>query len=458
MSSVPPASYSRLLWLSLDGTLASGLGSSRDTFVSVLPYLVSQSENVVQVNLLGPGSGFTPFDRIFGGAWAARYLAQIISVLGLPERGDNRFFHLLDKHCDKDPRFQSPVGPELLEYDTTIPLSPGTKESGHCLYSGKDWVLQLSALLFMTDTGPSEDVKNSFHCLALHEEREPFSPTYMCGENVHQVFFVGNHGDMGWIDRRKESFVHAPLAWVIQQLHWHSSIQFDEKKLKEYFPSYGRAPDAHLPCINGPVTRTNRGILALMGRKVCKPWKDLVKCMPTSDNIESTYNATSSDTELPIVQIHTSARYYKQPDAVPSYIQNNLHEGRFHWVRQGCEPQSQGRSFVGTPRRSSSSRSSRMKTSPHSVINSKRLECVPVSEFTDSHGEKSHIIHEAPVGALEAKCLGLSDSAVSAWPCCGKQPEEMPAGPPKEDPVPARGRRTRRAITRLAQSVGFSRS
>ncbi|RGP72515.1 hypothetical protein FSPOR_2726 [Fusarium sporotrichioides] len=417
------------------------------------------------------GPGFAPFDRIFGGlcgwgtqtnvinayksiartyrpgdkiilcgysrgAWAARYLAQIISVLGLPKRGDDRFFHLLDKHCDKDPRFISPVGPELLDYDRRKDV----KIEALCCF---DTIGSLGLPLY----GVAKP-------LSLFR-RGPRKVDIV--STVAKIFFVGNHGDMGRIDRRKESFVHAPLAWVIQQLHWHSSIQFDEVKLKEYFPSYDRAPDEQLPCINGPVARASRSTLAFMGRKVRQPWKDIA-CIPTRGSNKSPSSDTSSDTELPIVQIHTSARYYKQPDTVPGYTQNNLQEGQFHWVRQGCEPQSQGRLFLGTPRTSSSSSSSRMKTSPHSVINTKRLKCVPVSEPTDSHGEKSHIIREAPVGRLEARCLGLSDKAISDRPCCGEPPEEMPAGPPKEDPVPARGGRTRQAFTRLAQSLGFSRS
>jgi hypothetical protein len=52
------------------------------------------------------------------GAWAARYLALIISVIGLPKWADSNFFTLLDKHCDRDPSFQSVFCPELLEYDS----------------------------------------------------------------------------------------------------------------------------------------------------------------------------------------------------------------------------------------------------------------------------------------------------------------------------------------------------
>ena len=34
------------------------------------------------------------------GAWAARYLAKIVEIAGLPKNGDEKFFHDLYKACD----------------------------------------------------------------------------------------------------------------------------------------------------------------------------------------------------------------------------------------------------------------------------------------------------------------------------------------------------------------------
>ncbi|PTD13366.1 hypothetical protein FCULG_00004486 [Fusarium culmorum] len=409
MSSVPPAKTSRLLWVSFDGTLAGGFGSGRDTVVSVLPDLISQSENLNQVFVPGVGSSFTPFTRVFGvlcgwgtqynvitayrsiatayvsgdkiilcgysrGAWAARYLAQIINVLGLPKRCDNNFFHLLDKQCDKDPTFQSPVDPKLWKYD---------------------------------------NVKNSFHCLALHEQREPFSPTYMRGKNVHQVFFVGNHGDMGWIDRRKESFVHAPLAWIVQQLDWHSGIRFDEVKLKEYFPSYGRDPGNDLPCIDGPIARTSRITRLFMGIKERQPW-NVANFSRTANNGDNDGHDTAGDTILSDVQIHVSARYYEHPElAVPGYTQNARIEEKFHWIQQG------------NSRQNSSSSSLSLKQKPCSVANHKRIACLPGSEPTNNGGQTRHRIYPALVGPLEVRLLALPTAAVSSRACCAP-PSETP--------------------------------
>ncbi|CAF3589937.1 unnamed protein product [Fusarium graminearum] len=462
MSSVPPAKTSRLLWVSFDGTLAGGLGSCRDTVVSVLPDLISQSENLNHVFVPGVGSGFTPFTRVFGvlcgwgtqhnvitayrsiatayvlgdkiilcgysrGAWAARYLAQIISLLGLPKRCNNNFIHLLDKHCDRDPTFQRPVDPKLLEYDRWNNVEI---EALCCFDTVGSLGLPLYGIakpLSILRRGPrkadivstvASNVKNSFHCLALHEQREPFSPTYMRGKNVHQVFFLGNHGDMGWIDRRKESFVHAPLAWIVQQLDWHSGIRFDEVKLKEYFPSYGRDPGNDLPCIDGPIARTSRITRFFMGVKERQPW-NVANYPHTANNGENNGPDTTGDTILSDVQIHVSARYYEQPDrAVLGYTPTARIGEKFHYIQRGNVQQSQGWSFLGNSRRNSSSSSSSLKKTPSTVASYKRIAYLLGSEPSSNGGQTRHRIYPALVGPLEAKLLALPTAAVSSRACC----------------------------------------
>ncbi|KAF0636719.1 hypothetical protein FPSE5266_11420 [Fusarium pseudograminearum] len=504
MSSVPPAKTSKLLWVSFDGTLAGGLGSCRDTVVSVLPDLISRSENIDQKFFPGVGSGFTPFTRVFGvlcgwgtqhnvvtayrsiardyvpgdriilcgysrGAWAARYLAQIISLLGLPSQCDNNFIHLLDKQCDKDPMFQLPVDPKLLEYDRWENVEI---EALCCFDTVGSLGLPLYGIakpLSIFRRGPrkagivstvASNVKNSFHCLALHEQREPFSPTYMSGKNVHQVFFVGNHGDMGWIDRRKESFVHAPLAWVVQQLYWHSGIRFDEVKLKEYFPSYGRDLGDNLPCIDSPIARTSRITRLFMGIKKRQPW-NAANYLLTADNGKNNGpepTCDACDTILSDVQIHVSARYYEQPElAVPGYTQNAPIEGKFHWIQRGNALQSQGWRFLGNSRQNSSSSSSSLKQTPSTVASYKRIACLPGSEPTNNGGQTRHRIYPALVGPLEARLLALPAAAVSRRACCAPPSETPQDEVTVTDSVPAEGGKTRQAISKWTKRFGFPR-
>ncbi|KAF5229098.1 hypothetical protein FAUST_10650 [Fusarium austroamericanum] len=148
----------RLIFVSLDGTLAGSLLSSRQTVISVLPKLISESHNVVPLLSKGPGSDISHTDRVLGGlcgwgtrrnviiayerlagtyqpgdkiilsgysrgAWAARYLALIIEAIGLPEQSDNpEFSRLLYQECDKNPNFESTVTPELAKFVCEFPL------------------------------------------------------------------------------------------------------------------------------------------------------------------------------------------------------------------------------------------------------------------------------------------------------------------------------------------------
>ncbi|UZP34348.1 hypothetical protein NXS19_002164 [Fusarium pseudograminearum] len=458
MSSVPPAKTSRLLWVSFDGTLAGGLGSCRDTVVSVLPDLISQSENLNHVFVPGVGSGFTPFTRVFGVlcGWGTQhnvvtayrsiakayvpgdkiYCADILEVPGLLGTSPKSSAFL-------DPMFQLPVDPKLLEYDRWNNVEI---EALCCFDTVGSLGLPLYGIakpLSILRRGPrkadivstvASNVKNSFHCLALHEQREPFSPTYMRGKNVHQVFFVGNHGDMGWIDRRKESFVHAPLAWIVQQLQWHSGMRFDEVKLNEYFPSYGRDPGDNLPCIDGPIARTSRITRLFMGIKKRQPW-NAANCLRTADNGKNNGPEPTGDTIHFDAQIHVSARYYEQPDlAVPGYTQNARIGEKFHWIQQGNAQQPQRWRFLGNSRQNSLSSSSSLKRNQSSVANYKRIACLPGSEPSNHGVQTRHRIYPALVGPLEARLLALPAEAVSSRACCAPAPET----PRDESPVPSR--------------------
>ncbi|KAH7004790.1 hypothetical protein EDB82DRAFT_471533 [Fusarium venenatum] len=264
-------------------TLAGSFRSSRETVISVLPKLIcKRRNNVFLIGVHGVGSDINPTDRFWGGlcgwvtqrnvitaykriaeeyepgdkiiltgcsrgAWAARYLALIINVVGLPKQGgDNELFHLLYKECDKNSNFDLRITKKLLIYECYTNV---TIEALCCFDTVGSLGLPLFGIakpLALVRRGQKKEdmvstvarnAKHAFHCIALHETREPFFPTYMSGENVHQVFFVGNHGHVGWISSQ-ESFVHAALTWMIQQLHLHTGIDFDDDILKRYFQSY----------------------------------------------------------------------------------------------------------------------------------------------------------------------------------------------------------------------------
>jgi uncharacterized protein (DUF2235 family) len=74
------------------------------------------AENLARHYSVGDRIILTGYSR---GAWAARYLAKIIELVGLPKDGcDQRFFHHLYKACDNGTIFNTAVSQKLLEgYD-----------------------------------------------------------------------------------------------------------------------------------------------------------------------------------------------------------------------------------------------------------------------------------------------------------------------------------------------------
>lgn len=167
------------------------------------------------------------------------------------------------------------------------------------------------------------DVDFSFHCVSLHETRAPYTATLMRGARVHQVYFPGTHSNLGWIDD-VDDLVHGPFAWMIQQLHTHLHISFNEAKLAARFPSYRPAgatalnptipnpaepiPDRSGRWFQGPISLAGPGILAVMGKKTRRPGQ------PSN-------TATAAGTD---VQMHIVARLRAHLDddveAVPGYV------------------------------------------------------------------------------------------------------------------------------------------
>lgn len=195
----------------------------------------------------------------------------------------------------------------------------------------------------------------------------------MSGCNVYQVFFPGSHGNLGWIEN-KQDLVYGPLAWMIQQLHAHVGIIFDEKKLAARFPSFQPESDAAFSAAkwyNGRIDHVNPCLLKFIGSKAREPGH---------------INCPNGDTDL---KIHIGARLRCKIDGaktVPGYILMAPVTGRPYWTR--CMVQR------SRWRRNSSSTES---------LSSKKSNSIPVA--ADS-------IEEAPVGGLEAKLLGLPQEIV----------------------------------------------
>ncbi|KAF9779361.1 hypothetical protein IL306_001906, partial [Fusarium sp. DS 682] len=259
------------------------------------------------------------------------------------------------------------------------------------------------------------DVKYAFHALALHESRSPYSPTYMCGHNVHQVFFLGDHGNMGKLGEQ-EGLVHAPLAWMVQQLHSHMNITFDEDKLKKRFPScvserqaasvtrQGTEDTTHEVmmkhawcCPSGSIPGAGVGRLVIMGRKDRNPGMVLnccgAECGDSSSDEIAQHEATSSH-----AQVHIGARGRSEcgfRDAVPGYL--------------GVQPMDPNQVFYWK----------RVAKSEQQVV-------------------AADVIEEAKVGFLEARLLGLPAAAASQPTCCGlNRPTELDVNtePPSETDI-----------------------
>ncbi|KAG9508114.1 hypothetical protein J7337_001675 [Fusarium musae] len=367
----------KLLFVAFDGTWHGSVKSSKETVVSSLPDLISKNEHIRKIRVNGVGTdGLT--DKILGGniaddynkgdriifcgysrgAWAARYLAMIIGCLGLVRDGDTEFFKRLYDVCKKDPY-----------------LAEANKDELRHNY---------------------RYVKYSFHALALHETRSPYSPTYMCGHNVHQVFFLGDHGNMGKLGQQ-EGLVHAPLAWMVQQLSSHLGVSFDEDKLRRRFPScttegqnerisqlhtHDTTHEAMMKhawcCPSGSIPGAGVGRLVIMGRKDRNPGMVLNSCDADCTDF-STEESIQNETASAHAQIHIGARGRQEcgfTDAVPGYL--------------GVQPMDPNQVFFWK----------RRAAGEQEVV-------------------AADVIQEAKVGFLEARLLGLPVAAASHPECCG---------------------------------------
>lgn len=235
----------------------------------------------------------------------------------------------------------------------------------------------------------------------------------MGGHNVHQVFFPGNHSHMGWIDE-KEGLVHAPFAWMIQQLHTHLGLSFDEEKLALRFPSYSLstlAPAATVPDANCKLTETQIPHPFILDRELPRWCRGHI----SSHNLALLFIVgkkrrrlgwVSGSGSMGRIEVHIGARL-RTPlagnDAVPGYTLMAPIDGKPYWT---CRQRS-NRKWNWARRQTNTSLYSRGSgSSSSSYIGGENLN----SSFTITASR----IEEAKVGPLEAKLLGLPQNAVAS--------------------------------------------
>lgn len=261
------------------------------------------------------------------------------------------------------------------------------------------------------------DVVVAFHCVSLHETRAPYSPTLMRGHHVHQVFFPGTHSHLGWIEDN-EGLVHAPLAWMIQQLHTHLGLNFDEERLAARFPSYGASylsprpsitatsfisnngsdptstatpitlgahPDVEYKWCQGRILPYSIALLAVIGKKRRCP------------------GHVSSVGDESEAKVHIGARLRTVLDgveAVPGYMIMAPPTGRPYW-QLALPKMTLGNSF------------SKFTSSLHRNKSDGSYHGSRKSEDSNTTRRPVKRIEEAKIGALEAKLLGLPQEVVS---------------------------------------------
>ncbi|KAK4652267.1 hypothetical protein QC762_0101240 [Podospora pseudocomata] len=363
------------LWIaSFNGTWAGGIRSGRKTVVSELVDLISEEENVYEVLLNGVGSDGSISTKMKGGAWAARYLAKLIDIVGLPEKPDERFHKKVYKACKKgrlcDPervyvgKLRQRYGcynvsiDALCCFDTVGSL--GWPVTG--LAKPLKFLCKLGKQQNTNDlvSEVADNVRFPFHALSLHETRAPYMPTLMLGHDVHQVYFPGNHSDLGWIDE-VEGLVLAPLAWMIGRLNTHLGVRFDENKLSNRFPNYSQPRPNPPRWAEASIRHTRTFLHAVMGRKCRNPGHQQVNRPGAASN----------------VRIHCGARLRNNmpEEAVPGYrLMAPLDGQRPYWERRN---------------------------------NSADTNSANIQE------NRAMRVEEAELGELEAKLLGLPDRAIN---------------------------------------------
>lgn len=168
-------------------------------------------------------------------------------------------------------------------------------------------------------------VQHVFHAKCLYEIRPPYVSTSVrhSGQvHLHQVSFVGNHGNLGWMNEKSNNLLNlAPLAWMVQQLK-DIEIVFDEDEVRKWFADARSQTDALW--YHGEVFQ-GAWYSRLLGNAMLRPGRivNLQGCTPASE-------------------IHESARLrgygrVHHDDAVSGYSPVPLTDGTWRWYRTGSD-------------------------------------------------------------------------------------------------------------------------
>ncbi|KAH8765217.1 hypothetical protein F5882DRAFT_14929 [Hyaloscypha sp. PMI_1271] len=363
-----PTSSGRLLIIPCDGTWADRCSSSKGSVVQELMYLIADQEGQRKVIFYLDGLGtrsswlgkilrglglarnvisaysnlvdnYHEGDKIVligysRGSYTARALAGLLARIGIPRNVNQKSLKKLYKMYFKQELKQPGVAERVMnEYN----CHRNVQIEALCCF---DTVGALGIPLFgparilqifrskhqFHDTDVTPEVKVNLHACATNEIREPFELTPMHLPNgsinkLHQVWFPGTHGDIGW--ETKTGLSEAPLAWMIQQLHTLVGIQFDACALQARFPAYGaQAGKIAAPAwLKSQTHKPSRAVLPFItGRKARVPGAYDRPGMTTNERIHISARLRSGS--LPLEK------------AVPGYRVHLDSDGTYYWIRK----------------------------------------------------------------------------------------------------------------------------
>jgi hypothetical protein len=210
------------------------------------------------------------------------------------------------------------------------------------------------------------------------------------------TYFPGNHSSMGWMNKKKaEKLICGPLAWMLQQLDTYLSITFNPEELTKHFVHYNNSTNilaAATPSslqltpnpawISDKFSKPNFMALAIMGKISRKPGR-----------------ITTRGNEFPDLEIHCSVRMRgygqsKDDPAISGYKSIRRADGTWCWVKE-CVSRRWLWGRMGSAMR-------------HSGFESSADGPERSSSCSSAGSSTASIIHEAKLGPLETKLLGLS--------------------------------------------------
>ncbi|OCL09051.1 hypothetical protein AOQ84DRAFT_29218 [Glonium stellatum] len=351
------------------------------------------------------------------GAYTARSLAGLLSLVGVPGGKNSKLNRkLYDRYVRGDLKkrgvaeymkrrheCEDVVIDVLCCFDTVGSLGiPRTGLSG---------VLRLSGLLSKKhefhQTDPAPNILNTFHALALHESRKPYTPTLMHirngdKRNLKQVWFPGTHGDIGWENESNTggfNLVDIVLAWTMQQLQDSISLEFDESQLRKRFPCYDPNPErtinissdaSNAQWVHGRMSRRRFGLTSFTRSKQRVPGGYFRYDMDTNE------------------VIHPSVRFrgygaYEKNEAINGFCLDKDDDGIYSWLEvSNTKAQKSRLRRVNRLRRSSTAVSVDALRIPEAAMGSLEARLFGF-----------RIVRDAPVSSIIASMHGSEDSAHS---------------------------------------------